>query len=880
MKKITQINKVLKQFSFLLFILTAGFIIAQNKQDNSYKSKVNNPNANYYDIVAQKRAEFNLLDLNIKANNKAYKQFERWAYIWKDRINADGSFPTAINNNISKNDYIDLLLNNQSLSNRNSSSSVWTQVGPVGNPNINGYTAFPGKGRINVVVEDPNNTQILYAGSAAGGIWKTVDGGSTWAPKSDNLAGLGVSDILIDPTNSSIIYMATGDADASHISSIGLYKSIDAGNTWTATGLTFSLTDNNYIRDIAFAPGNSSKIFALTNSEVMVSTDSGVTWSNAPIDTGAFTFTERFQSIIFDPNDATKIVISDYYNGFYVSTNSGNSFTIHPQFQGGNSRETLKLTTTPNDPDHFYALSHKSGDDGLFRKYRFAFDNTAADLISTTTVSGFNSQGGYNICLAVSPTDKNNIIIAGVRGYKSTDGGVNFTVTLNPYNDPPGIGFYVHPDHHHLSFLTDGDTVLNGHDGGVHKGLLSSTNWADLSPGLNISQPYNIAITQSTNGDDFMMANQDNDGFSKVLKDDIRQWVSCLAGDGTSTGIDYNTPSTRYLGGTRGTLYRSDDGYASSYASATEILSGVSAAAFVSPMAVHPTTPTTVYAADSDVKKSTDRGDNFTALNSGLTGIDFLDVTTNGTSTRIYVIGGDDTAKRSDDDGANWITITPPTGQVINSFSAMPNTTIVYATVKGYSAGNKVYKSTDNGATWTNMSTGIPNIIMKKIIVKTNLTNETLFLGTELGVYSKNNLTSTWAIFGTGLPNVLISDFKINYTDEQLYIGTFGRGMWKASVNSAALDVEESIFNISEMPIVYPNPIINSIVNIKISNTLLINNKKLIYIIYNTVGGIIKEGVLTDVENKILVGNLANGIYMVRVSNNEYAVVKKLVVKQ
>jgi len=354
--------------------------------------------------------------------------------------------------------------------------------------------------------------------------------------------------------------------------------------------------------------------------------------------------------------------------------------------------------------------------------------------------------------------------------------------------------------------------------------------------------------------------------------------VSAVAGDGTAAGIDYNTPATRYLGGTKGALYRSDDGYSSNYDSSTTILSNDNNAAFVSPMIVHPTTPTTIYAAHNDVKKSTDRGDNFTALSSGLTTVEFIDVTTNGASIRIYAISEDGTAKRSDDDGATWSTITPPSGQVINSFSAMPNTTIVFATVKGYNSGNKVYKSTDSGANWTNLSSGLPNIIMKKIATKVDVTNETLFLGTELGIYWKNDAMSNWEKLGSGLPNVIISDLKINYADQLLYLGTFGRGMWSSSVSTATLGIDdkefENLMNLS----VFPNPVVSKgEFNIKISSKYLNDNLK--YTVFNFVGGIVKEGGIESTLTAVSTKNLASGMYLIRVSRDSNSIVRKLIIK-
>ncbi|RMA57762.1 T9SS type A sorting domain-containing protein [Ulvibacter antarcticus] len=784
---------------FTMALFLSFFTQAQSTRTLDYKSKVTDQNANFYEIVTQKRAEFAAMDLSIKANNKAMKQFERWAYIWQDKINVDGSFPTASNQLLSKGDYIGKLMETQ-VESRSPETNPWTQVGPVDRPLANGYVGYPGKGRVNVITEDPSNTDIMYAGSAAGGIWKTINNGALWSPKSDFLAGLGVTDILVDPTNTDIIYMATGDEDGEHVSSIGVFKSADAGETWDPTGLTFSLDQNEYIRDLAFAPGNSAKIFALTNDEIRVSTNSGSSWSLVPVTYPYSPYTEGFQNIVFDPNDATKVVVSDSYGGLYFSTDGGANFALHGTIEGLSSgQQKLKIVSSANDDDYFYGILEDQRsmgsitEEASFRKYRYAYNNTAADLISTTTLTGFNSQGGYNINIAVSPINQLNILVAGVNGFRSTDGGASFTTLMNAYNEPAGVGFYIHADHHHISFVGNTEMVLNGHDGGVHKGPFSATTatpWNDISNTLIITQPYNIAVTQEAGGDNFMMANQDNDGFSKIMQGaGPNKWLSAIAGDGTSAGIDIVNSNIRYLGGTNGQLYRADAGYADGYDQATYILGSNTDAAFVSQMSVHPSNANIIYACHGDIKKSINKGGtgipaDWTALGSGLTATKFIDVTPNGGSIRIYTIGDVGTtvtAKRSDDDGATWTTITPPAGVTLNSFSAVPNSLTVYASASGYSAGNKVYKSVDGGVTWTNISTGLPNIIIKKVVANRTSTDETLYLGTELGPYFRTNIAD-WLKMGTGLPNVRVDDLEINYTDNILYIGTFGRGMWGISI--------------------------------------------------------------------------------------------------
>lgn len=791
-------KKIIQNFYFILFFVSCLQVSAQTID---YKEQAAKENSNFYEIVNTTRKQFIEKEqlskgVESRSNKKARKQFERWVWAWKDKINSDGTFSK---NSINKKEYIELLLSSSNTKSKTSSTTkAWQQIGPVVTPEVNGYAAYPGMGRINVVAVQADNTLIMYAGSAAGGLWKTIDGGTNWSPKTDDFAGLGVTDIIIDPNNASIIYIATGDEDAEHISSIGLFKSTDAGDTWAATGLTFSLSDNEYIRDISFAPGSSTTIFALTNQKVKKSTDSGATWADmthSPVYNNG-----KYQSIVFDSNDATKVVVSDIWGGVWYSSNSGANFTEHAVLQGPGALNKLKLTTSANDPAHFYGILAETRDknnnaittEAKFKKFRFANDNTAADLVSETLITGFNSQQGYNQCIAVSPTDKNSIIIGGVKSYISTDNGASFALFTNPYNEPVGVGFYVHPDHHHLSFLPDGVTVINGHDGGIHRGLITDTtgaNWTDLSNGLIISQPYNIAITQGINGDDYMMANQDNDGFSKVLKDGAQKWVSAYAGDGTATGIDIGNPAIRYLGGTYGSLSKTTDGYSSSFNSATEILAADQAnAAFVSPLALHPTDPATIYVGHGDVKMSTDRGANWTTIAAGLKATEFLDVSLFASTglTRIFAIGrvGNNvlTLKRSFNNGAGWDLIASPASTFINSVYAVKNSDIVYATTNQYIAGKKVYKSTGNGTNWVNISGNLPNIIMYKIILDPNKSNETLYAATELGLYFTDNTSpenaKIWTKLGTGLPNVRISDIKISKDNGNVYVGTFGRGMW------------------------------------------------------------------------------------------------------
>ena len=857
-----------KQITLFCAVMASSFIMGQSPNptlQGDYKMAPMT-GMKFQEVVKHTREKLQnkAKSLDTKAAHKELKQFERWAYFWQNRVDENGNFPSA--NEGWKN-----YLAGQATT-KNASTKVggaWSIAGNVNNPLPNGYAAYPGMGRINVVAVHPSNTNIMYAGAPAGGIWKTIDGGSNWTPKFDTFAGIGISDIVINPSNPNILYAATGDYDGFHVSSIGVYKSTDAGETWTVTGLSAGLETNEYIKSLALHPSNPNTIFALTKSKIKKSTDGGATWTDA---TGQVYGNHYYRDVIFDPSNADRMIATDIWGGFYLSTNGGASFTqaIAP---ANTQVHRIALASTPADTNNFYTLEM----DGNFKKRRYS------DLgeVSTQSVhASFNAQGGYDLTIAVSPTNANNIVVAGVYGWKSTDGGASFTNFLDAYNQYPGASnFYVHPDHHEIQFLSDGVTMIGAHDGGVHRGSFnatSATGWTDLSNGLVITQSYNIAITPQ-NSDYFMMANQDNDGFAKTMVGGSVQWTSCLAGDGAGTAIDYLDPNYRYLGGTYGQIRKTTDGYAT-YAGAAILGADQTNAAFISPMVLHPTDPTTLYFGFGRVARGTNMRNATPTLNyiqaaAGSQKCSFIEVAKDGANpVNIYAIGTG-WAQKSVDDGANWTDVTSPSGN-FTSFSVKSNEIqTVYATVSGYTAGNKVYKSTDGGANWTNISTGLPNIVMNEVIVHQTDADHKLFVGTELGVYYRDNSMSSWQKLGTGLPNVPVRDLKINYSTNELYIGTFGRGMWKLGL--ATLSTGQESFSLEEGPTVYPNPAIGYL-NISFPAH---DGKPASYMMYNTIGGIVKSGELTNSENEISLSNVAAGMYMVKITSGNKVAVKKVIIK-
>ncbi|OYT15604.1 MAG: hypothetical protein B7C24_12210, partial [Bacteroidetes bacterium 4572_77] len=244
--------------------------------------------------------------LSPKPERMGIKQYLRWEYFWETRLMPDGSFPT-------QGFLADLMLNNIKHPDKdgyiiNSMSSLeWEFLGPK--TAIGGYY---GIGRINCVKEDPDyngtSNQILWAGSASGGLWKSTDAGTSWTHKTKTLGSLGIGDFVIHPTNTDTIYCATGDGDAGDAYSIGVIKSTNGGTTWAATSLTFTTNQSIRSRMIAINPNHPDTMFLSTNAGIYRTYDA---WA-----TNTKVFTTSSYDLMYKPGNDSTLYVSTYSDIF------------------------------------------------------------------------------------------------------------------------------------------------------------------------------------------------------------------------------------------------------------------------------------------------------------------------------------------------------------------------------------------------------------------------------------------------------------------------------------------------------------------------------------------------------------------------------------
>ena len=456
-----------------------------------------------------------------KKNARVKKQYQRWEHFWKNSLMPNGDFP---NPKVLTEAWQQ---QQRQARKRTTATAKWEYFGSKDLP-VSDVGYYPGMGRVNAVAIHPANQDILFAGGAGSGVWKSTDNGKTWAPKTDNLPNVGISDIVFDPNDPNIIYAASGDADgAKSPFSIGLFKSTDLGETWAVVGLSKTMDKKFSIRRIVMPKSPANTLLVTTTDGIQKSTDAGVTWTKVANVRGFCIFAE--------PGSETTFYVGTSDSQIYKSTDAGASWKdISPKTPTLSGR--VELGFTANDPNFIIAM----GQQGKLAKSVDA----GATWTEITTAPQFDTQGGYNMTLAVSPKNKNTILMGAMEGWRTIDGGATWEKYLDGYWEKGYPNFYVHSDHHMMRFKPDGsDVVYVANDGGVFYGdMTQPTVFTDISKGLFITQYYGIGLLKT---DDKVLVGgtQDNDA---VYINSTGAKGLIPASDGVDGMMDYSDPNVSY----------------------------------------------------------------------------------------------------------------------------------------------------------------------------------------------------------------------------------------------------------------------------------------------------------------------------------------------
>jgi hypothetical protein len=667
------------------------------------------------------------------------------------------------------------------------SAGAWTQIGPQPS---NGYWGAS-SGRATTVVFDPRNNRVAYAGTAGGGVWRTTDGVS-WSPISDLEPSLAIGAIALDPANPSVIYVGTGEENYSIDSYYGegILKSTNGGSSWTSVVGPFA---DSEIGTIAVSPANSSVVLAGATGFTSTMWPGGLFRSSDGGSTWAMVLSGNTDSIVFDPvNTSTAFAglgnWGDSFSGVYKSVDNGATWTkLTSGLPPATSTGRIGLVIDPNHNSVVYAsIADIEGGSGYAGIYQST--DGGANWSKIYIPSGSGCCTWYENGIAVDKANSKVIVTGGFGVTRSLDGGATWS----------DITSGTHPDQHAFAFSPDGTQLYAANDGGLwsmSNPAASTVSWNSMNsqvatitfyPGIGMDPAdvnHALAGTQDNSADAYAGNLGWNAGFSPC-------------GDASSAMIDPTNFSHQYLY-CIGTIYASSDGGAT-WASAMSGLNSSDGGGWVSPLALDPSNPSTLYFAAHSVYQSTDKAATWHAISGSLDTqlINAIAVAPSNSST-VYVGAGDGAVllTKNAGTGATWTSVSTglPARAVTSLAVSATSPATAYVTFSGFGAGH-IWKTTNYGSTWTDISGNLPDAPANDVVIDPDMSN-VLYLATDVGVFATSN-GSIWSALGSGLPEVVVQSIAFHHGARTLRAITHGRSAWDVQIpNAAGLVLSPSLLN-------------------------------------------------------------------------------------
>ncbi len=651
-------------------------------------------------------------------------------------------------------------------------------------------------GRTNSIAFTNGQPNTFYIAAAQGGVWKTLNGGSNWIALTDNLSTLACGDVVVDPNNSNIIYLGTGELNYSGDSQYGdgIFKSPNGGLTWqqVAPG---SLVGTRCAY-MAIDPTNSSIVYFAGSNGVFKSTNAGTNWVNMNSGTNA-------NCLIIDPTN-TQVI--------YISTGGTSAGLVKKSTDGGTTWVTLagglpasgmgriQLAMAPSNSQIIYASIAASSGGSLLGLYRTTDGGTTWTL-QASTPNYLGSQGWYDNAVTVNPTNPNIVVVGGLDLYVSTNGGTTLTqksqwATTNSQN-------MTHADIHRLAY--NGTSLYCMSDGGVYRSTNDGNNWVDLNRDLSTLQ-YQSADYDITNTASLQGGTQDNNKMTST--NGGVDWDQRTTGDGGYTIVDPVNTNVVYGQYVNGSIQRSMN----SGVSFTNITpSGSTGGLFYNPYEMAPGDHNTIIFGRADIWKTTNAqtastGSGWTQIaTSAVVGGSVSAIGISWTNiNKIYIGTSNGRILVTTDNGANW---SVQTGfPYVSDFTVdMGNDNICYATLGGTN-GTHVLKTTNGGVNWVNITSNMPNIAANSVVLRT-ADPRIIIVGTDIGVFQSVDEGASWISFNSGLPAVEIYDMKYKQSVGIILAATHGRGCWTFDLGVVlGIDPYSIIPKTFELSQNYPNP--------------------------------------------------------------------------
>ncbi|NNL22488.1 MAG: T9SS type A sorting domain-containing protein [Ignavibacteriaceae bacterium] len=774
------------------------------------------------------------------------------------------------------------------------SAVQWEFIGPV---NVGG--------RVVDLEFNPQNSNIVYAGFATGGVFKSTDMGANWFPVFDDQAVLTVGDIAIDPVNSDIIYVGTGEPNGGHnnFPGGGVFKSTDAGASWNYLGLFETVS----IGRIIVHPNNTNIVYLAAvgsyfspNPErgLYKSTDGGTTWNQSLFvsdSTGAI-------DIIMDPSNPDNMMVamwervrrptsSHLYgpsSGNYKSTDGGNNWSFIPSSAGlpnPNNQNVgrIGLAISPSNPQIVYSLfTNGSQIISLFKTEDFGNSWTDVDPDDELDngAAGFSWYFGQ---VRVHPTDPDIVYVMDVAFMRSTNGGNSWPIIYG-YNGPGQL----HVDHHALAFNpTDPSFIINGNDGGINISTDGGVVWSNPAQ-IPATQFYEIGL-DANNSLAYYGGTQDN-GTNRTLDGGLDNWQRIYGGDGFYVLVDFINSDIIYAESQFGNLGKSTNG-GNSFFDATNGINSNEPTNWDTPVIMDPNNSSVLYYGTNYLYRTTNGAANWSKVSPELTDYSggrlgtITTIAVAPSNSNVIYVGTDDShIWVSDDNAANWTEISNglPIRWVTRVAVDPTNENIVYATFNGLKWKDPqphVFRSTNKGTTWTDISSNLPDAPVNAFVVD-NLYPERLYLGNDVGMYFSYNSGQSWYVLGEGLPVLPVGDIEIHPATNELVAGTYGRSMYKIDLDSVS-GVENEGISIADNFVLeqnYPNPFNpTTTIEYTISNSQFVSLK--VYdVLGNEITTLVNEVKSTGTyEVTFKADGLPSGTYFYQLKAGPFSETKKMI---
>ncbi|MCF8424824.1 MAG: T9SS type A sorting domain-containing protein [Bacteroidia bacterium] len=762
---------------------------------------------------------------------------------------------------------------------KSSSTLSWQQEGPT---NIGG--------RITCLKIHPTNQNIIFAGCPGGGLFKTTNAGATWIPVFDDQPFLSISCITFDPTNPSIMYVGTGDPDIPFTSLIGngVYKSTDGGISWNNIGLN----QQGIITQILVNPLNTNMIYASAMGTPMVrdfnrgiykTTNGGSSW-NQILSIDNQTGVSDMMMDFTNPN----IIYASAWSRIRTNTESmgfSNSSRIYKTTNGGNAWNILSNGLPNTKLARFGICMSKQNANKIYVSVCDSTYNLENIYVSTnggalfTALPGsanasglYSGFGWYFGKITVNPSNDNEILIAGVEHYKSSDGGNSFAL-----NQPPWWNYNPHADIHDIQFKSSSNYII-ATDGGLYETFDDGGNWYKLDDIPN-TQFYKVNYNPF-NSNEYLGGAQDNGTMSGGLTSGVNNWIRIFGGDGFQPRIDNTDSQIMYAETQNGGLYVSMDA-GSSFNGFSNFIDGNDRRNWDMPYVFGGNSNSIMYTGTYRVYKNTQNPfEDWTPISGDLTdGIIYaerfhnISCVDNSSLNSNYIYAGtsDGNVWRSLDDGNTWdsLQMTLPYRYVTSVHSSPNVLNNVYVTHSGYRYNQyipHIHKSINNGTSWIDISGDLPQAGINDMVVLPGNEN-ILFVATDIGVYYTINSGINWMRLGNNMPIMVIWDLEYNPNTNKLIAGTYARGIQTIDVTSLMTSVGIKNTTLIQSSVsIFPNPAVNEI-NIKASEKI------------KTISIIDQQGkVITNTTTqKINIENLARGVYNIVIETEKGKITKRFI---